>query len=100
MTAVTLEARRARSAKVCRLLSERIGQVTSPGLGRWDLAWEIVRAPASRFLDALIRWEESGQEEDMDRAKTHALEVLDAWKEAERRYQQLGRPHTPEEVPA
>ena len=100
MTVVTMAARRARSEKVCRLLSDRIGQVTSPGLGRWDLAWEIVRGPSSCFLEALEKWERTGKEESMDRAKALALEVLDAWKEAERRYQELGRSHAPEEVPA
>ena len=92
--------RRERSRKLCRLLSERIGEVTPPGLGRWDPAWERVRGPSTRFLDALGRWEASGQEDDMDRAKALALDVLEAWKQAERKYRDLDRPHTPEEVPA
>ena len=96
----TLVARRARSSRVCRLLSDRIGEVTSPGLGRWDLAWEIVRAPSSRFLEALGEWERTGEEEAMDRAKDRAMEVLSAWKDAERRYRAVGQPEARTEVTA
>ena len=99
MTVVTMEARRDRSRKVCRLLSERIAQVTSPGLGRWDPAWILVEDPSAQFLDALRTWEATGAEEAMERAKRLALDVLKAWKEAERRFIEADRPGTREGVP-
>lgn len=78
---------RTRTRKLCRLLAERIGEVTSPGLGRWGPTWEIVAEPSDHFMDALAEFERTGEEEAMDQAKERCLEVLAAWKEAERRFQ-------------
>ncbi|TVR55853.1 MAG: hypothetical protein EA421_05400 [Gemmatimonadales bacterium] len=80
----TLEARKARSRKVCRLLGGRIGEVVSPGLGRWEPGWQVIRVPSLELLKALEEWERTGAEAAMDRAKAKALEVLEAWKEADR----------------
>ncbi|MCH8479696.1 MAG: hypothetical protein LAT56_17420 [Wenzhouxiangella sp.] len=82
----SLESRRARTRKLCRLLSERVGQVASPGLGRLDWVWEAVEEPSTRLLDQLAKWEATGKEEHMDRAKAETLAVLEAWKSAEREY--------------
>ena len=80
--------RSARSAKLCRLLSKRISEVTTPGLGHWGPAWDIVRDASERLLDALSAWERTGDEELMDRAKTVSLEVLEAWTDADRRHRE------------
>jgi len=88
----TLKARKERSRKLCRLLVGRLSEVCSPGLGEWDPAWERVELPSERFLDALSRWEETGREEDMDQAKARSLDLLEAWKGAERRFRQLREP--------
>lgn len=82
LTVVT--GRRERSRKLCRIVSERIGEIASPGLGRWDPAWEIVRESSVRLLDALAAWERTGEEAAMDRAKDVAVEVVQAWHAAER----------------
>ena len=94
MTMVT--GRRERSRTLCRIVSERIGEIASPGLGRWDPAWEIVREPSARLLEALAGWERTGDEEAMDRAKAVAVEVVQAWREAERAFRKSRLPERTE----
>ena len=83
--------RRDRTQKLCRILSAHVSGATSEGLGNWDEAWSLVEEPSARFLDPLNEFERTGEEQHMDRAKTLAIGVRDAWREADRRYRKAGR---------
>ncbi len=88
-------ARRERSRKLCRILAAKVREATTDGLGRWAPCWELVRAPSQAFLDALARWERTGDERHMNVAKERALDVLRAWEAADQKYRKSARaePH-------
>ena len=76
------DARRAWSNDLCRRLSEGMAHQSSPGLGRWEPAWEIVEAPSERLLSVLADWEHSGSIADQRAAIIAAEDVAFAWERA------------------
>ena len=73
--------------KIAWSVAEKIREATSSGLGRWDLAWEIVAEPSDLFVDALYRWEQSGLPEDLDAVHRAAGVLVGAWRGADTRFQ-------------
>lgn len=71
-----------RGRLVAEKVVRRIGEVTPPGLGRCDHAWDLVEEPSDAFLDALAAWEEedtSSTREDLQKA---ADDLVRAWRKA------------------
>lgn len=92
---------RSRSEQARRIaweVSERIAAATSPGLGKWALAWTIVAAASDDFTDTLLEWETSGTPNDLDNVRQKAESLVDAWRLADtkREISRLGG--TPEKV--
>ncbi len=66
---MTSDERRERADRLCRILSERVAELVSVGLGHWDEAWELVEEPSGHFLDLLHAWEDCGDEGVSARAR-------------------------------
>lgn len=80
--------RQARGRRLCELLAERVQAKVSPGIGKWEPAWQIVAEVSADFLAALAAWEAIGGEEARDLVKATYEAVLCTWDEAERLYQE------------
>jgi hypothetical protein len=91
-----------RTRYVCRRLTERVGEVAPPGLGKWDRAWEVVADPSTAFLDALREWEGEDTPKSRARLQAAADAVVKAWRLASQEWEARGRPgaDAPEGVPA
>jgi hypothetical protein len=83
---------------VARRVARRVKAVAPAGLGTWGPAWEIVEDPSTEFLDALHRWEtavdpsETAEEALKDAVRSAGDKVVEAWREAARRWEAAGRP--------
>ncbi len=84
--------------RIARVVSEQIAEVTSPGLGGWDPAWEFVASLSDRFMDALALWELSGSSDDLEVVELEAVALVAAWREADQKYQEFRRTEAPEVV--
>ena len=78
---------REQARKIAWSVAERIRQVSTEGLGRWDSAWELVAEPSDVFMDALYQWEQSGKPDDLDAVHRTAEALLDAWRKADTKFQ-------------
>ncbi len=76
-----------RGNRLCRLISERVSDIASPGLGLWDSAWRIVEDPSTHFFDALREWEETGTKESREALEQATYGLVKAWKQAEEDFQ-------------
>jgi len=87
---------------ICEKVSRRIAEVTPPGLGRWDDAWDRVRTPSDAFLDALAAYLEEDTPRTRDRIQRGADALVRAWRNAGQEWEAAGRPGAGdrEEVPA
>ena len=81
--------------RVAQIVSERVKEVTTPGLGRWKPAWELVADPSDRFMDALFEWERSGSTEDLEAMQVKAEALIAAWREADRAFRTSLRAEIP-----
>lgn len=76
----------------CAALAERLTAAilreAPPGLGWWDPAWELVRAPSEALMQELKAIEEGGG--SRDRARQLGLDVLAAWRHAAERWRAAG----------
>lgn len=95
-----MNSRRAKARKIAGIVSERVAEVTTPGLGKWDPAWELVATPSDRFMDVLAAWESTGSPNDLEAVEQEAEALVGAWREADRRYHEAHRAETSAEVPA
>lgn len=86
--------RRLREECVCRAVAERVRAVTPPGLGHWDPAWDIVRGPTDRFLDALDAWLEEDTRGTRDTLQMAVDSLVGAWRNAAGHWKAEGRPET------
>ena len=93
-----MSSRSEKGRRIARVVSERIAEVTSPGLGGWDPSWHLVSSPSDRFMDALARWEQSGSAGDLKAVELEALALVAAWREADQKYQKSLRTDAPEVV--
>ena len=84
--------------RLCRQLAAWVGRKVTPGLGRWDDAWDYVSEPSDRFMDALNQWEATGAPEDWTALDEAYVSLARAWLEADRRFLQVG--HQGGKVPA
>ena len=81
-----------RRRRICEKLARRIGEVTPDGLGRWDEAWERVREPSDRFLDALTAYLEEDAPETRARVQRAADDLVRAWRSAGEAWKAQGPP--------
>ena len=79
-------------------VAERIRQVSTEGLGRWDATWELVAEPSDVFMDALYQWEQSGMPDDLDAVHRTAEALLDAWRGADTAFQVSRLADAPEAI--
>ncbi len=70
----------------------RIREVSPEGLGRWDLAWELVAAPSDAFMDRLAEWEATDSPVTRSQLETASTALIEAWAEAARQWKEAGRP--------
>ena len=83
--------RRERGSRLCRALTKRIGEMVTPGLGRWEEAWLLVAPASDRFMDALHAWETSGAHEDREALEHASRDLVAVWQDADRRLLEVGR---------
>ena len=83
-----MNSRSERGRRISRVVAEQIAEVTSPGLGAWDPAWEFVASPSDRFMDALALWERSGSPDDLEAVESEAVALAAAWRQADQKYQE------------
>jgi len=93
--ASTPEERREWSDSLCRRLCRAVARETPTGLGYWDGAWRLVEVPSNKLLDTLNEWEGRGTPASREDAIKRAAEVLEAWRDAARRWEEAGRPDLP-----
>ena len=79
-------------------VAEKVREVTSSGLGRWDTAWEIVAEPSDLFVDQLYRWEQSGMPDDLDAVHRAAGALVAAWRGADTAFQVSRLADAPEAI--
>ena len=75
-----------KARRVAWIVSERIKEVTTPRLGGWNPTWELVAEPSDRFMDTLYEWENSGLPEDLEAVEQAGVDLVAAWREADRLY--------------
>ncbi len=80
--------RREKARRIAQVVSERIAEVSTRGLGRADLVWESVRRPSDSFMDALALWELSGSPDALEAVELEAEALVAAWREADQRYRE------------
>ena len=73
-------------------VAARIREVAPEGLGRWDLAWELVAAPSDAFMDRLAEWETTDSPLTRSQLETASADLVEAWAEAARQWTEAGRP--------
>ena len=61
-------------------------EVTSPGLGSWPPAFVMVSEESDVFMDMLFEWENSGLREDLEAVEQAGVDLVAAWREADRLY--------------
>ena len=81
-----MRSRREKARRIAGILSEHVREVSTPGLGTWASAWELVAEPSDRFMDALHEWQTSGASDDLETVQEEAEALVGAWREANRRY--------------
>lgn len=79
--------RRQRGRTICASLVEDIGKVATPGLGLWPEAWDIVGEESAAFMEALLRWEETGDPDLTTRLRDLYDDVVKAWQDAAKLYE-------------
>lgn len=92
-----MSSRREKARRIARVVSERIAEVTTPGLGRWDEAWEVVAEPSDYFMDALHLWETDAAQSSAA-VELAAQRLVDAWRQADKKFLEPHRAETPEVV--
>ena len=93
-----MSSRRERARRIAFAVSERVAEASTPGLGHWDLTWELVAEPSDRFLDALYEWERSGERDDLDTVQSEAETLVLAWQTADAKFQVSQLQDAPEAV--
>ncbi|HUE96838.1 MAG TPA: hypothetical protein VMN39_09270 [Longimicrobiaceae bacterium] len=76
------------ATKLCQRLTSEVSAIAPVGLGHWPETWEIVGDADSAFMLALVGWERTGSEADRVKVRDAYNRVLDAWREAARRYEE------------
>ena len=83
-----MRSRGEKARRIAWIVWERIGEVTSPGLGRWAPSFAVVSEQMDAFIDTLYQWEHSGLPEDLEAVQQTAESLVAAWREADRLYRE------------
>lgn len=81
-----------RARVIAGRVAARVREVAPPGLGRWDLTWDLVAAPSDAFLDSLSEWEEADTPTGRSELSATATALVEAWAESARQWEAAGRP--------
>ena len=81
-----MRSRREQARRIAWIVSEDVRQVTNPGVGKWAPSFVMVAEESDEFIDTLYEWEKSGLPEDLEVVKQAAVDLVAAWKEADRLY--------------
>ena len=73
-------------------VTARVREVAPPGLGHWDLAWELVAQPSDVFMDALADWRAEDSFTTRMALEAASTVLVAAWAEAARQWEEAGRP--------
>ena len=86
---MTNDERRERGKTICVSIAEDIGKVTvtTPGLGCWPEAWDIVSKESADFMELLLRWEQTGDATLIDPLRLAYDKLVSAWADAARLYE-------------
>ena len=82
-----MSSRREKARRITFIVTERIREVTTEGLGAWGPTWELVAEPSDRFMDTLYLWETSGTRDDLEAMEREAEALVAAWRGADRKFQ-------------
>ena len=77
---------RDRAQKIALIVSSRIAEVTTTGLGSWAPSFIMVSEESDEFMDMLYAWENSGLPEDLEAVEQAGVDLVAAWREADRLY--------------
>ena len=83
-----MNSRREKAQKIAWIVSERIAEVTTTGLGRWAPSFVMVSEESDEFMDTLYAWENSGLPEDLEAVEQAGVELVAVWREADRLYRE------------
>lgn len=89
-----MNSRREKARLIGLVVSERIREVTTPGLGLWDTAWALVAEPSDHFMDRLHEWEQDGARGSLVAVELAAEALVAAWREADKKFRESLRTET------
>lgn len=81
-----MSSQREKARRIAWIVSEDVRGVTTPGLGKWGPSFVMVSDESDVFIDSLYRWEHSGLPEDLEVVKRAGVDLVAAWREADRLY--------------
>ena len=81
-----MNSRSEKAQRIARVVSERIAEVTTPGLGAWAPSFVLVAEQSDAFMDLLYGWQHSGLTEDLKAVEQAGVDLVAAWREADRLY--------------
>lgn len=82
------EERRRRGTKLCEQLTRDVFKIVPAGIGHWAGCWDIVSGADAEYMIALTAWEGTGLEEQRIAVRAAYNNLLEAWREAARQYEQ------------
>ena len=87
-----MSSRREKARRIALIVSERVREVTSPGLGAWGPAWALVSEQSDAFIDALYVWQTGGAPDDLEAVEVAAEALVDTWRAADKRFRESDAP--------
>ena len=93
-----MNSQREKARRIAWVVWERIGQVTTEGLGRWPPSFVMVSEQMDAFIDTLYVWENSGLLEDLRAVEQAGVDLVSAWRVADTQFQISRLADAPEAV--
>ncbi len=84
--------RHEKARTVAERVAGRIREVVPVGLGSWGPVWGLIATPSDAFMDRLAEWEATDSPLTRHRLATASTDLVAAWAEAARQWQEAGRP--------
>ena len=81
-----MPSQREKAKRIASIVAERVRQVSTEGLGRWEPTWEIVAVPSDRFMDSLYHWEQSGTRDNLEAVHQSAEALVNSWRVADTKF--------------